>query len=139
MHILSICVDVITDAILGIESMTVDEKLDIASEMQREDIRLLEEANSLAAEAKDVGAKTIDNLITQNEQIDSAADSVSKINSDLDVASRELRVFMRGVMKDKVIRGVLALAVVVGLVAVIFLIVKPHAKKIVESYKKKKE
>ena len=119
--------------------MTVDEKLDIASEIQREDIRLLEEANSLAEEAKDVGAKTIDNLITQNEQIDSAADSVSKINSDLDVASRELRVFMRGVMKDKVIRGVLALAVVVALVAVIILIVKPHAKKIVESYKKKTE
>lgn len=114
--------------------MSVDEKLNLASEMQQDDIRRLEEANRLALESKDIGMSTIDKLTAQNEKLDNAKDDVGRINSNMDIAARELRVFSKKIMTDKIIMAVLFL-IVLGIAGVIvFVIVKPHAKKVIEKF-----
>ena len=114
--------------------MSVDEKLSLANDMQRDDIRRLEEANSLMEETKDIGMNTIDKLTAQNEKLDNARDDVGRINSSMNIAARELRVFSKKIMTDKIILAVLFLIVIAIAGIIVFVIVKPHAKKVIEKF-----
>lgn len=114
--------------------MSVDEKIDTAIELQHEDMRLLEEANSLMLEARDIGMNTIEKLSEQNEQLDNALDDVNKINSNLDVAARELRVFTKKMMTDKIIKAGLVVSIFIVLIVIILIIIKPKAKKVIEEF-----
>lgn len=114
--------------------MSVDEKLNLANEMQQDDIRRLEEANRLVEESKDIGISTIDKLTVQNEKLDNARADVGKINSEMDVAARELRIFSKKIMTDKIILAVLFLIVIAIACVIVFIIVKPHAKKVIEKF-----
>ena len=121
----------------SIDIMSVDEKIDTALELQHEDMRLLEEANSLMLEARDIGLNTMDKLSEQNEQLDNALDDVHKINSDLDIAKKEIRVISKKIMTDKIIKAGLVVSIFIILAVVILLLVKPKAKKVIEAFDKK--
>ena len=117
--------------------MSVDEKIDTAIELQNEDMRLLEEANGLMLEARDIGMNTIEKLSEQNEQLDNALDDVNKINSNLDIAAKELRVFSKKIMTDKIIKAGLIVSIFIILIVIILMLIKPKAKKVIEGFDKK--
>lgn len=117
--------------------MSVDEKIDTAISLQQEDMRLLDEATAIVEQTKDIGMNTIEKLSEQNEQLDSALDDVNKINSDLDVAAKVIRVISKNIMTDKIIKGAMFACIFVFLVAIILLIIKPHSKETIEEFEKK--
>lgn len=119
--------------------MSVDEKLDLASQIQQNDIQSLIEANKLAEESKEVGIKTIGNLINQNEQLDNAAEYVRILDSNLDIAKKELAAIRRGMCGDAMIRVIMVVLIVIAVLAVLLLIFAPPASTIIEGFKPKKK
>lgn len=119
--------------------MSVDEKLDLASSIQRDDIQSLIEANKLMEETKEIGMNTIDSLIQQNEQLDNATGYVRTIDSNLDIAKKELAAIRRGMCGDATIRVILLVLIVIAIIAIFLLIFAPAGSKVIEGFKPKKK
>lgn len=119
--------------------MSVDEKLDLANEIQQGDIQSLIEATQLVEESKQLGMKTIENLVEQNEKLDNASEYVRVLDSSLDIAKKELAAIRRGMCGDATIRVIMIVLIVIAVVAIFLLIFAPPADKIIEGFKPKKK
>ena len=108
--------------------------LETAEQMQQDDLRMLEEANATIEDAKNIGMETIEKLDRQNEQLDNAIDDTRKIQEDLKIAAKELKVISTKMATDKFISIIIVILTVMAVVVVVVMICAPKGKEIVEKF-----
>ena len=84
-------------------------------------------------EAKQVGFNTLAALGAQRDQIGASKEAVIHMDSELKLASRQIRVFARRMVTDKIILGMVALILIAVLVVIIIIAVKPTATTVVNT------
>ena len=125
----------LTEKKKSVFDMDANEMLDTAEQMQQDDLRMLEEANATIEDAKNIGMETIEKLDRQNEQLDNAIDDTRKIQEDLKLAAKELRVISTKMATDKFISIVIVVLTVMAVVVVVIMVCAPKGKEIVEKFK----
>ena len=108
--------------------------LETAEQMQQDDLRMLEEANATIEDAKNIGMETIEKLDRQNEQLDNAIDDTRKIQEDLKLAAKELKVISTKMATDKFISIIIVILTVMAVAVVVVMICAPKGKEIVEKF-----
>lgn len=114
--------------------MDGNEMLDTAKQMQEDDINMLDEAISTVEDAKNIGMGTIEKLDRQNEQLDNAIDDTRKIQEDLKIAARELKVISTKLATDKFISIIIVVLTVTAVAVVVIMVAAPKGKEIVEKF-----
>ena len=114
--------------------MNEDEMLEEADRMQKDDIDMLVDAINTTNETKSIGMETIEKLDRQNEQLDNAIDDTRKIQEDLKIAAREMRIITTKITTDKLISIGIIILTVAAVAIVVVMIVLPKGKEIVETF-----
>ncbi|KAJ5068428.1 hypothetical protein M0811_12286 [Anaeramoeba ignava] len=115
-----------TDNTVDKEQMTPHQLLDRGLNIQDESLESTNRMKKTIAQTDQVGMNTLVTLNEQTEQIQRISEGVDKIDSNLKIADREIRLFVKRMATDKCI-AVLFLLVVLGFIAVIiYAIVKKN-------------
>jgi len=109
------------------QSPELDHKkiVDKALNIQNDDIETLHRVSRTVETTKQIGAETLDKMNQQREQIINIDKGVDEVSSNIQLASRHLRTFVRRLATDKIIMGFVLLI----FVAVVFIIVWKAVKK----------
>jgi cell division protein FtsL len=81
-----------------------------------------------------MGVDTLAAMGEQRDKLQDARDHVRKIESEAALASRQLRVFAKRMVMDKIILGVLVVIFLAVLVVIIIVAAKPAAKAVTEKF-----
>lgn len=107
------------------EGMTADQMLGRAADLQRQDVTMLREAIGKTEQDKQIAVDTLASMGQQREQLEGARTTVRKAETEMDLAGRQLRVFAKRMVTDKIILGILVLVALAVLVVIIVAAVKP--------------
>jgi len=109
------------------ESPELDHKkiVDKALSIQNDDIETLNRVSRTVETTKQIGAETLDKMNAQREQIINIDKGVDEVSSNLTLANRHLRTFVRRLATDKIVMGFILLI----FVAIVFIIVWKIVKK----------
>eukprot|EP01107_Rhizomastix_libera_P002287 TRINITY_DN13997_c0_g1_i1.p1 TRINITY_DN13997_c0_g1~~TRINITY_DN13997_c0_g1_i1.p1 ORF type:complete len:226 (+),score=73.62 TRINITY_DN13997_c0_g1_i1:21-698(+) len=100
------------------ETMSTDQLLQKGDNIQKDDITRLKGMSSLMDDSKNMGVNGLAALQEQNDKLTGANDSLNEIESDLKLATKEIRQFARRLATDKVIQ-VFMFLVFLGVIAII--------------------
>eukprot|EP00003_Mantamonas_plastica_P003470 TRINITY_DN1274_c3_g1_i3.p1 TRINITY_DN1274_c3_g1~~TRINITY_DN1274_c3_g1_i3.p1 ORF type:complete len:228 (-),score=65.27 TRINITY_DN1274_c3_g1_i3:17-628(-) len=107
-------------------TVTVDQQIEYGKKTQDKTLALAQDARRVAKQTVEVGVKTNAELLRQREQIERIDEVNDRIDADLTRADRQIKIFMRNMMTDKIILCLLLL-VILGIIAVVVLsIVDPN-------------
>eukprot|EP00004_Rigifila_ramosa_P008585 TRINITY_DN1983_c1_g1_i1.p1 TRINITY_DN1983_c1_g1~~TRINITY_DN1983_c1_g1_i1.p1 ORF type:complete len:232 (-),score=73.50 TRINITY_DN1983_c1_g1_i1:48-743(-) len=103
---------------LRTDHMTQKEIIQAAGQIQDQSIDSLARSKQMVASAQAIGSDTAATLREQTEQLKRIDKGIDEVESNLKLADKQMRAFMRRMMTDKMIMCLLCLAVF-GVVAVI--------------------
>jgi len=98
--------------------MTADEVLDIAANTQVQSLDALDRIANTVNDTREVGANTMESLHGQTEQLRRVDEGISEVQSNLKLASKQLRAYVRRMATDKILVAFMAL-IVIGIIFVI--------------------
>jgi len=112
------------------QAMSTDYKKVVAkgNEVQMDDINRLGRVIRQTEETKVVGEQTLVTMQTQREQMIKIDQGVDEVASNIRLANRQMRVFVRRMATDKIVLGFLLLIFLGVIFIIVYSIVKPKAK-----------
>jgi SNARE protein len=112
------------------QAMATDYKAVLAegAAIQTDDINRLQRVQQKIAETTEIGTNTLAKQQEQREQIIRVDQGVDQVSSNIKLANRHLRVFVRRIATDKLIMGFMFLIFVGIIVIIVVSIVKPDTK-----------
>lgn len=102
-----------------------------AQAIQQDDIETLNRVQRRVDETKDLGANTLATMAQQRDQIIQIDKDVDQVESNLKLANRHLRTFVRRLATDKIIMGFILLIFIAVVVIIVKSIVDPKQKDII--------
>jgi len=113
---------------MGIEQMSGAQQVAVVTKLQDESLTSLARSKQMVEGAITIGGDTSNTLKAQTEQLKRIDAGIDEVESNLKIADKQIRAFMRRMMSDKIILTFLCLCIV-GLVCVIvWSAVDKHAK-----------
>jgi len=113
------------------QAMATDHKavLNEAAQIQEGDINKLKDIKRVIQNTTQVGTDTLVEMQTQKEQLARIDDGVDQVKSNIQLANKHLRVFVRRMATDKIIMGFLLL-IFLGVIFIIIYstVINPKAK-----------
>jgi len=101
-----------------LDSMTADEILDLGADTQNQSLESLTRAANTINDTREVGARTMEQLHNQTDQLRRVDEGISEVQSNLKLASKQLRAYVRRLATDKIIMAFMVL-IVLGIIFVI--------------------
>jgi len=99
-----------------------------AENIQREDIDILTRVTKQVVDTKQLGADTLVEMDKQTNQIVQIDKGVDEVSSNLKLASRHLRTFVRRLATDKIVMGFVLLIFAAVVFIIVYSIIKPNSK-----------
>jgi len=112
------------------QAESVDYKAVIAkgADIQNDDINRLQRIKQTALETQQIGTETLAKQQEQREQIIRIDQGVDQVSSNIKLANRHLRVFVRRMATDKIIMGFMFLIFVGVVVIIVYSVINKNAK-----------
>ena len=98
---------------VDVDKMNADEALSMALHIQEKDLGILDDALDDVNDSKQMGATINMQLDQQIESLDHAIETVDKIDSNLDIANKELNQIASRLARDKMIMVLVCVCVAV--------------------------
>jgi len=97
------------------DNLTAGQLLKAGVETQKESLDATDRIKKKIDQTKEVGTKTMEELASQREQIESASGQMDTLLDNLKQASNQLRAFARKMVTDKIIMGIICL-IIIGII-----------------------
>ena len=98
---------------IDVNNMNANEALAMAQRIQQQDLGTLDGAIADIEESKQLGGTMLLQLDQQNEQLDHCISMVDEIDSELDVANKELSAIARRLFADKIVMILIIIVVLI--------------------------
>lgn len=101
--------------------------LNKGKQIQEEDLNILDNVIKTAAQTSEIGASTLAEMANQRERMTAIDKDLDQISSNLVLARKHLRVFVRRIATDKIFLCLIFMIVAGIVVVIVFSIVHPGA------------